>query len=86
MSRADTLSQILRYTEPDHPDHATLTRSLTIAEGILNVVNEAVRVHDNQEKLVMLSDNLEFAGVNAVRPRPLRLPTVTDSVIHSVSS
>lgn len=62
------LSQILRYTESDHPDTPALTRSLQIAEGTLGGVNEAVRTNENEEKLAMLTDSLEFAGVEGASP------------------
>ncbi|KDE02848.1 hypothetical protein MVLG_06638 [Microbotryum lychnidis-dioicae p1A1 Lamole] len=55
------LRQILRYTEQDHSDRALLTQSLEIAEGILGVINEAVRAHENEERLVYLSDVIEFS-------------------------
>ncbi|SCZ92879.1 BZ3500_MvSof-1268-A1-R1_C065g00318 [Microbotryum saponariae] len=54
------LRQILRYTEQDHSDRALLTRSLEIAEGILGMINEAVRAHENEERLY-LSDVIEFS-------------------------
>ncbi|GAA6030396.1 hypothetical protein JCM8097_009087 [Rhodosporidiobolus ruineniae] len=59
------INQILRYTEPDHPDHATLSRALQIAEGTLSEVNEAVRSHENEEKLAWLSDNIELPGMSS---------------------
>lgn len=62
--------QILRYTEPDHPDHASLTSALATAERTLTAVNEAVRSHEDDEKLAFLSDNLIFPGVDAVRLSP----------------
>ncbi|SCV70541.1 BQ2448_1935 [Microbotryum intermedium] len=55
------LRQILRYTEDDHTDQALLTRSLEISESILGAINEAVRAHENEERLVHLSDVLEFS-------------------------
>ncbi|GAA5869921.1 hypothetical protein JCM8547_008105 [Rhodosporidiobolus lusitaniae] len=58
------INQILRYTEPDHPDHSTLTRALQIAEQTLDDVNEAVRSHENEEKLAYLSDNIELPGLS----------------------
>lgn len=46
---------------------------MQIAEGTLNNVNEAVRTHENEEKLAYLSDTLEFSGVlDGVRRRLLR--------------
>ncbi|GAA5838700.1 hypothetical protein JCM9279_003832 [Rhodotorula babjevae] len=57
------VNQILRYTPPDHPDHPSLSRALELAEAALNDINEAVRAHENQEKLVWLSDNIEFPGI-----------------------
>ena len=71
-------SQILRYTEPDHPDQPTLARALQLAEVALNDINEAVRAHENQEKLAWLSDNIEFPGIpGGVRlPRSRSLPPV----------
>ncbi|KAM0752107.1 hypothetical protein T439DRAFT_379225 [Meredithblackwellia eburnea MCA 4105] len=59
------ISQILRYTDQDHPDHASLTSALQLAEGTSTVVNEAVRWREDEEKLAFLSDNLIFAGVDA---------------------
>ncbi|GAA5977335.1 hypothetical protein JCM10908_004943 [Rhodotorula pacifica] len=57
------ISQILRYTEPDHPDHPALERALRTAEQTLNDINEAIRVNETREKLAWLSDNVEFPGV-----------------------
>lgn len=39
---------------------------MKIAEATLGVVNEAVRSRESEEKLLMLSEKLEFAGVDAV--------------------
>ncbi|KAK4700326.1 hypothetical protein P7C70_g5926, partial [Phenoliferia sp. Uapishka_3] len=59
------ISQILRYTEPDHPDQNTLQSALASAESMLSVVNEAVRWREDEAKLAFLTDNLIFAGVDA---------------------
>lgn len=70
-SRRPLRLQILRYTEPDHPDHQNLSRALELAEAALNDINEAVRAHENQEKLAWLSDNIEFPGIpGGVRSLP----------------
>ncbi|GAA5873711.1 hypothetical protein JCM3774_000147 [Rhodotorula dairenensis] len=57
------ISHILRYTEPDHPDHPALERALRTAEKTLNDINEAIRFNETREKLAWLSDNVEFPGV-----------------------
>ncbi|GEM10145.1 rho guanyl-nucleotide exchange factor [Rhodotorula toruloides] len=57
------VNQILRYTPADHPDHQPLERALQIAETTLNDINEAVRTHENQEKLAWLTDTVVFPGV-----------------------
>lgn len=60
-------NQILRYTEADHADFVSLTQSLKVAESILVATNEAIRALENAEKLIALSENLEFDGVEGVR-------------------
>ncbi|BGO93264.1 hypothetical protein NBRC10512_000083 [Rhodotorula toruloides] len=57
------VNQILRYTPADHPDHQPLERALQIAETTLDDINEAVRAHENQEKLAWLTDTVVFPGV-----------------------
>lgn len=57
--------QIIRYTEPDHPDHPALSRALQISEATLNEVNEAVRTHENDEKLAYYSDNFALSGMSS---------------------
>ncbi|GAA5957438.1 hypothetical protein JCM21900_003306 [Sporobolomyces salmonicolor] len=57
------INQILRYTDVDHPDTASLSRALQISEHTLEVINEAVRTNEDEEKLAYLSDNIEFPGV-----------------------
>ncbi len=61
------IGQILRYTEEDHPDRVALGRALEVAERILTGVNEAVRSHEDLEKLLKLSDSLVFPGVKDAR-------------------
>ena len=63
----DSLPQILRYTEADHPDFVPLTQALEVSESILVATNEAIRALENAEKLVALSESLEFDGVEGVR-------------------
>lgn len=69
--------QILRYTPQDHPDYTPLTTSLKIANQILLSTNESIRLHEESEKLVRLSDELEFDGVVGVRSLLRRLCIVT---------
>jgi hypothetical protein len=47
--------QILRYTDEDHPDHTSLTNALRTSELVLANTNEAIRAHENEHKLIILS-------------------------------
>ena len=80
LTAADASQQILRYTEADHPDFVPLTEALKVSESILVATNEAIRALENAEKLIALSENLEFDGVEGVRPLPLSLGRDTDDV------
>lgn len=74
LSARSRLFQILRYTEPDHPDQNTLSSALENAEAMLSVVNESIRSREDEEKLQFLTENLIFAGVDAVRSHLVAIP------------
>lgn len=70
-----TRLQILKYTEPDHPDHAPLEHARRAAEKTLNEINEAIRVNETKEKLAWLSDNVEVPGAGVRQKDPAAEPS-----------
>ena len=62
------IEQVLRYTKPDHPDHAPLRAALHSAQALLNTTNEAIREQETSETLKKLSEMLYIGqAVSAAR-------------------
>ncbi len=66
------IEQVLRHTEPDHPDHAALQSALASAQALLNKTNESIRAGEEAELLRKLSETLYIGQARLDLTRPTR--------------
>ena len=54
------LSEIIKYTDPSHPDYNNLNLALKNMKGVADHINESVRVSERDRKIEMLHDRMEI--------------------------
>ena len=58
------IKAILKYTTPDHPDHANLTRAQQLAEELCNRTNEVARQSSDNIVLRNWQKKVDFSGLD----------------------
>mmetsp|Transcript_4542 Transcript_4542/g.11233 ORF Transcript_4542/g.11233 Transcript_4542/m.11233 type:complete len:753 (-) Transcript_4542:26-2284(-) len=76
------LNDLLKNTDPSHPDAANLTKVLSMMKGVADHINESIRLHESQMQFLNISS--KSAGLEALMAPHRRL--VKDGQLYVVPS
>ncbi len=68
------LEQLLKYTDPAHPDYVPLSNALHMVEVAASHINESVRASENRKIIADIQD--KFENVTFVAPHRLFITAV----------